>query len=77
MKVIYNTEMDVLRIVLRDGPITESDENHEGVIIDYGLDGDVIGIEILDASQKVGNPRLIEYQITGDQLTRQQLSSTD
>jgi uncharacterized protein YuzE len=34
MKVTYDPEVDVLRILFRDVPIEESDEDKPGVILD-------------------------------------------
>ena len=65
MKVTYDPEVDVVRIILHDVPVDESDEDKPGVIIDYDKDGNVIGIEILDASQRVENPRSLEYAVSG------------
>lgn len=65
MKVTYDTEVDILRIILSDKPIEESDEDKPGIIIDYDKDGNVVGIEILDASQRVINPHSVEYVVTG------------
>ena len=65
MKVTYDPEVDVVRIVLRDVPVEESDENKPGVIIDYDKDGNVVGLEILDASQRIENPRSVEYAVAG------------
>ncbi len=65
MKVTYDPEVDVVRIILRDVPVDESDEDKPGVIIDYDKDGNVIGIEILDASQRVEDPRSLEYAVSG------------
>jgi uncharacterized protein YuzE len=42
MKVIYDTETDILTIILKDSPITESDEEKEGIILDYDAAGDVV-----------------------------------
>lgn len=47
MKVNYHTEVDVLRIVLSEQPIVESDEKRPGVILDYDADGNIVGLEIL------------------------------
>ena len=47
MKVNYDTEVDVLRIVLSERAIVESDENRPGVILDYDADGNIVGLEIL------------------------------
>ncbi len=65
MKVTYDQEVDVLRIVLNDSAIEESDEDKPGVIIDYDDHGNVIGMEILDASTRIANPRTLEYAVTG------------
>jgi uncharacterized protein YuzE len=65
MKVTYDAEVDVLRILLSDRPIEESDEDKPGVILDYDEEGNVVGLEILDASKRMENPRSVEYAVTG------------
>ena len=65
MKVTYDPETDVLRILFKSSPIEESDEDKPGVIIDYDANGDIVGIEVLDASRRVENPRALEYAVTG------------
>ncbi|MBZ0254166.1 MAG: DUF2283 domain-containing protein [Candidatus Methylomirabilis sp.] len=65
MKVTYDDEVDVLRIILSNAQIEESDEDKPGVILDYDKDGNVVGLEILDASKRIENPRSLEYTITG------------
>ena len=65
MKVTYNQEADVLRIMLNDEEIRDSDEDKPGIIIDYDDQGDVVGFEILDASKRIANPRTMEYAVTG------------
>ncbi len=64
MKVTYNPEVDVLRIVFRDVAIEESDEDKPGVILDYDKEGNIVGLEVLNASQRVENPRGIDYAVT-------------
>jgi len=61
MKVAYDPEVDVLRIILRAAAIAESDEARPGMIFDYDRDGNVVAIEILDASKCIENPRSVEY----------------
>ena len=69
MKVNYDPEVDVLRILLSHASIEESDEEKPGIILDYDKDGNVVGMEILDASRRVENPRGVEYTIaTGPAL---------
>ena len=63
MKVTYDPETDVLRIILSGQPIEESDEEKPGVILDYDKDGNIVGFEILDASKRMENPRSMEYAI--------------
>ena len=65
MKVTYDPEVDVLRILLSDAPIAETDEDKPGVILDYDNDGNVVGLEILEASKRITNPRSVEYAVTG------------
>ena len=63
MKVIYDPVVDVLRILLSEVPIEESDEQSEGVILDFDITGKVVGIEILDASKRADNPFALEFLI--------------
>lgn len=65
MKVTYDARTDTLSVVLKETPVTESDEEKPGVILDYDAAGDLVGIEILDASRRVADARRIEYQLTG------------
>ena len=65
MKVTYDNESDVLRIVLSREDVLESDEDKPGVILDYDKVGNVVGIEILDASKRVENPKSLDYSVLG------------
>ena len=60
MKVVYDPQVDVLRIILRDVSVVESDEERPGVILDFDAEGNVVGIEVLDASRNVANPQSVE-----------------
>lgn len=62
MNATYDPKTDTLRLVLRPGPVAESDEDKPGVILDYDESGQLISIEILDASQRVENPRQFEFK---------------
>ncbi|MBI5789622.1 MAG: DUF2283 domain-containing protein [Candidatus Schekmanbacteria bacterium] len=63
MKVIYDPATDTLSLILRDEPITESDEVEDGIILDYDRNGKVVSIEMLDASQNVSEPLGISYEL--------------
>lgn len=65
MKITYDPEVDVMRIVFSNAPIEESDEEKPGVILDFDKDGNVVGMEILDASRRMENPRTVEYAVAG------------
>lgn len=65
MKVTYEAEVDVLRILFSNAPIEESDEEKPGMIIDYDKDGNVMGMEILDATKRMDNPRAVDYAVIG------------
>ncbi|MGD9895393.1 MAG: DUF2283 domain-containing protein [Dehalococcoidia bacterium] len=66
MRVTCDAEVDVLRILFNDVPIEESDEEKPGMILDYDSKGNIVGLEILDASQRIENPRALEYAVTGE-----------
>ncbi|HAO77737.1 MAG TPA: hypothetical protein DCQ92_01940 [Verrucomicrobia subdivision 3 bacterium] len=65
MKVTYDSEVDVLHVLFSNAPIEESDEDKPGVILDYDKDGNVVGVEILDAQKRLGgreNVREVELE---------------
>ncbi len=63
MKIKYSPEVDALIIRFSDAKIDESDEDKPGIILDYDKDGNIVRIEILKASQRVGSPRNIEFEV--------------
>jgi uncharacterized protein YuzE len=65
MKIIYDPEVDVLRITFSNAPIEESDEEKPGIILDFDKSGNVVGMEVLDASKRMENPRAVEYAVAG------------
>lgn len=65
MKVTYDPKTDTLTVVLKsDATVAESDEDKPGVILDYDEDGNLVSLEILDASRRVTEARKIEFQTT-------------
>ena len=64
MKVIYDQAADTLTIIFTETPVAESDEDKPGVILDYDDRGNLVSLEIVDASRRVSVPRKIEYQVS-------------
>jgi len=64
MKIIYDRETDTLTIIFSDAPVAESDEDKPGVILDYDDSGNLVSLEILDASRRVALPSRIEYEVS-------------
>ena len=65
MKVKYDKETDTLRILFTDEKIEESDEEKPDMVLDYDKDGNVVGVEILNASKKMKDPSKIELDVAG------------
>ena len=63
MKIEYDQQLDILRILFANTVIEESDEETPGVIIDYDQQGNIVGMEVLDASKRIENPCSIEYAV--------------
>jgi YD repeat-containing protein len=65
MKVTYDSHTDTLTVILKEGArVAESDEDKPGVILDYDEQGNLISLELLDASRRVTDARKVEYQMT-------------
>ena len=65
MRVIYDAQTDTLTIILGEAPVLESDEDKPGMILDYDADGNVVSLEILDASRRVVQPTRMVYELAG------------
>ena len=66
MKANYDPKTDTLSLILRDDtPVAESDESKPGVILDYDEHGNLLSMEILDASRRVNHARTMEFHVAG------------
>ena len=66
MKIEYDRRADAMYIRLRAGTVVESDEVRPGVVLDFDADGKVLGIEMLDVSERTDNPRELAMELVGD-----------
>jgi len=65
MKITYDAQADVLRILFSNAAIEETDEEKPGIILDFDKIENIVGMEILDASKRMANPRAVEYTVAG------------
>ena len=65
MKIEYDPKADAMYIRLIAGTVVESDEVRPGVVFDLDSAGRVLGIEILDVSQRTDNPRELSMELVG------------
>lgn len=65
MKINYDASTDTLTVVFREVLVAESDEDKPGVILDYDAGGNLVSIEVLDASKRVEEPRSVTLETQG------------
>jgi len=66
MRLNYYRDSDSLYIDLSEHPSAESREISEGVLLDYDATGNLVGIDIDNASRKVQLSRLVLQGINAD-----------
>lgn len=66
MKLNYYSDTDSLYIDLSSKPSTESREITEGVVLDYDSEGNLVGIDIDNASRKVDLREVILSKIPAE-----------
>ena len=76
MKIRYSADVDALYITLKDTDISESDEVSDGVIVDYDIDGNAVGIEILWVSEKADINQIIIQAIDKDNVIFEPVNET-
>ncbi len=65
MKLQYYKDTDSLYIDLSENPSAESREVSEGVVLDYDTHGNLVGIDIDNATSKVVLERLVVSSLPG------------
>lgn len=66
MKLAYHADTDSLYIDLSEHPSVESREVSEGIVLDYDAAGQLVGIDIDNASRKVQLRRLVLTGLQGE-----------
>ncbi len=66
MKLNYYPETDSLYIDLSEKTSIESKEISEGIVLDYDAEGNLVGIDIDNASKKVRLKELILSRLPAD-----------
>jgi uncharacterized protein YuzE len=69
MKLNYYPETDSLYIDLVDRPSAESTEVSAGVVLDYDADGNLVGIDIDNASKKLDLRELTLSKLPAERQT--------
>jgi len=63
MKIEYSKDVDALYIKLKEAKVADSIDVEEGVTVDLDKDRHIVGIEILDASEKLELSNLVNITI--------------
>ena len=63
MKIEYDKEVDALYILLRDVKPFDTKDIDEGVTVDMDEQGHIVGLEILNATAKLGWESLLNISI--------------
>jgi len=63
MLIRYDKEVDVVYIQFSEKEVAESEEDKPGIVLDYDKEGNIVGIEVLNASKKIGQPNGVTYEV--------------
>ena len=63
MVIRYDKELDIVYIRFSEKKIEESNEDKPGIILDYDIEGRIVGIEVLNASSQMVQPNGIVYEV--------------
>lgn len=70
MNALYDPQTDTLTIILKSGTVVESDEDKPGIILDYDDKGQLLGLEILDASKHIPDVTHFEFSVGTSSLSQ-------
>ncbi len=63
MKIEYSETADALYVYFKEDYVAESKEIDDGIVIDYNKEGQLIGIEVLDAPQRYSKADIANVNI--------------
>lgn len=63
MKVIYDPSKDMMRIIFRDMPFEDYNEEQPNIKVHYDVDDQLVAIDIQHASELIDDPGSVEHQI--------------
>ena len=63
MKIEYSKEADAIYVYFTETHVATSKEIEDGVVVDFGANGQVIGIEVLDVSQRFSLADIVNVSI--------------
>jgi uncharacterized protein YuzE len=63
IRIRYDKEVDLVYIQFSEKEVAESDEDKPGIVLDYDKEGNIFGIEVLNASKKIGHPNGVTYEV--------------
>jgi uncharacterized protein YuzE len=63
MKITYDKSADAMYLRLSDNDVLISEQNSPGVIIDFDVEGNIVGIEIIEMSKRTDNPEKLIYEV--------------
>lgn len=63
MKIEYSKEADAIYVYFKEAFVAKSKEIEDGVVIDFDEKGQLIGIEVLDVSQRFSLADIVNVNI--------------
>ena len=67
MRILYDPRSDTLTVIFKeDCAVADSDEEKPGLILDYDAKGELVSLEMLDASTRVTDARKMEFQLNAE-----------
>jgi uncharacterized protein YuzE len=63
MKIEYSKEADAIYVYFKEEYVAKSKEIEDGVVVDFDEKGQLIGIEVLDVSQRFSLSDIVNVNI--------------